>query len=1044
MRIQETSNLTNFIVKENGSYKGLFSLTEKDDTQVYKISDIAIPQDKRQNINEKILHLIETDSAERQGISKQNIYDMYSGSGGLHGLNFKDFDSFYSYTEAKKLEECGEFFTPHKISKFLVDCLKIDQFQLVADLTAGSGNFVNWIPNHYNVYANELNIKNYKVMKHLYSTVNATCGDIREYNPGVTFDTVVGNPPFNLKLRVGREEYLSQFYYCLKAYELLKPLGILALIVPVSFLADDFTDGGMIKKIDTMYNFLYQVELPSDSFKSAGVDSFRTKIMFFSKKSEHVTDNKPYNTSMKMIQSISDTESEEIHTQYIAPIMKQREALQAKLYYEDVSSNDHSKEEKDFQFKVNKLLFDIKRNSKTSIYYAKCNELIHRLKNQVKPEGISVDEWMKVRLTPNILLAKLKKILKNQHVIECDDIRLVKNAYGLRLKGYSHKNKLYLSKFTGIKDMSFTDMIINDVYPFDDTKYKKVLSRKIKAYKRQSEPFKSMMQDGYISEWLNGFSLYNKNTEQIIKLKDFQKEDMQKVLQKDRSIIAWNVGLGKSEAGITWMKYVNEHNSTRNTFIVSSSISIKMTWTDRLGSYGISYKKIESLSDVYSIQPNEIVLVSFNMLVKYQKHIKKYIKLQGRKIAFILDESHRCIYPNTKTTKAVNSAFQKARYKLLMSGTPTKNTANELYSQFMILYGSSVNFMCECEKVLSEDKKTGEWKEEPNKYYLKPFPSYKQSVFSSCFSPKKTSVFGIEKGNQDILNSSKLIKLIEKTIIVRSMFEVMSKDVVEFKTHRIAQNENEKEVYKLIMEEFHSIVRAYYGTSGNYRRDAMLRIIQQIQLLQKAVSIPHKLKEYKGRIEPNKYKEIAQIIKNVPNDKVALGTTFIDSAVYYYNKLKTEFNDRSIFLILGETPFKKRQELIKEFEATENGLLISTQMSLSESVNIPSCDVVICEGLQYNIANMMQYIGRFTRLNSKNKTVIYFITYLNTLEQNILALLMSKQRINEFVKQCEYKEDAEIFNEFGISLDIFSSIITKSYDEDGTVKLSWGKQEIVK
>jgi hypothetical protein len=91
----------------------------------------------------------------------------------------------------------------------------------------------------------------------------------------------------------------------------------------------------------------------------------------------------------------------------------------------------------------------------------------------------------------------------------------------------------------------------------------------------------------------------------------------------------------------------------------------------------------------------------------------------------------------------------------------------------------------------------------------------------------------------------------------------------------------------------------------------------------------------------------------------------------------------------------------------------------------------------------MQYVGRFTRLNSKNKTTVHFVTYLNTLEQNVLALLMSKQRINEFVKQLEYKEDADIFGEFGISLDIFNSIITKDYDEDGHVKLTWGQQKIV-
>lgn len=306
---------------------------------MYQISNNVVPQNKRKEINEKIQFMIQNDSCSKYGITKQNIYEMYSGSGGLHGLDFNDYDSFHSFTEAKKVIELGEFFTSHQLSKFLVDCLKIDQFQLVADLTAGSGNFINWLPNHQNVYANELNVNNYKVMKYLYPEINAIQGDIREYNSSVKFDYVLGNPPFNLKLYINRTEYLSQLYYCIKAHELLKPCGILALIVPVSFLSDDFSDGGMISQMNDMYNFIYQVELPSDSFKSTGVDKFRTKIMFFSKKSEHVTYNKPYNTNLSMLPQISKINSESIYIKYIAPVIEQKEKIKHKLLFEQLQNN---------------------------------------------------------------------------------------------------------------------------------------------------------------------------------------------------------------------------------------------------------------------------------------------------------------------------------------------------------------------------------------------------------------------------------------------------------------------------------------------------------------------------------------------------------------------------------------------------------------------------------------------------------------------------------------------------------------------------------
>ena len=56
------------------------------------------------------------------------------------------------------------------------------------------------------------------------------------------FDYIVGNPPFNLKWNTEHGEIISQMYYCIKAAQMLKPLGIMAIVVPASFLTDDMMD----------------------------------------------------------------------------------------------------------------------------------------------------------------------------------------------------------------------------------------------------------------------------------------------------------------------------------------------------------------------------------------------------------------------------------------------------------------------------------------------------------------------------------------------------------------------------------------------------------------------------------------------------------------------------------------------------------------------------------------------------------------------------------------------------------------------------------
>lgn len=66
----------------------------------YKNLNNPIPFERRAEVNEKILHLIHTNSAEQYGITKEVVYNSYTGDGGLSGLQLKDFSSFHAYTKS--------------------------------------------------------------------------------------------------------------------------------------------------------------------------------------------------------------------------------------------------------------------------------------------------------------------------------------------------------------------------------------------------------------------------------------------------------------------------------------------------------------------------------------------------------------------------------------------------------------------------------------------------------------------------------------------------------------------------------------------------------------------------------------------------------------------------------------------------------------------------------------------------------------------------------------------------------------------------------
>ena len=143
---------------------------------------LQIPMEQRQKLNAKILYLVENHEAELYGITPEDIFNVYMGNGGLHGLDRKDFQNFHAYTEAKKEVEQGQFFTPAEICEFLVACVKPETEDIIYDLTYGKGDFFNYLPTESNIYGTEIDMKAVKIAQYLYPKANLQYGDIRQYS----------------------------------------------------------------------------------------------------------------------------------------------------------------------------------------------------------------------------------------------------------------------------------------------------------------------------------------------------------------------------------------------------------------------------------------------------------------------------------------------------------------------------------------------------------------------------------------------------------------------------------------------------------------------------------------------------------------------------------------------------------------------------------------------------------------------------------------------------------------------------------------------
>ncbi|MDD4509357.1 MAG: N-6 DNA methylase [Oscillospiraceae bacterium] len=1011
----------------------------------YSIATEVIPQDQRQKINEKLLYLIDSNAIESSGLSKEDVFHAYTGDGGLHGLKRSSYDNYYEYSEDKKSIENGQFFTPASLCEFLISCLHLSEDDLVADLTCGIGNFFNFFPVEANAYGCELDMKAYKVGRYLYPTANLENKDIRLYRPEVRFDYVVGNPPFNLRWWVeDNTEMPSQLYYCVKAAELLKPFGILALITPRSFLADDFSDGGLIKTMNAHFDFLGQIALPETAFSSMGIDRFPTKMQFWQKRSDTEQKRKSYHTEFYATLPSGFDCAHHAQKVYEDLLMLPKATLTQNKSRIMLELAKHRETSSDFQYLVQKMLYQIKCHPALKSKYTKCCEYLHRFYTEKQPENMQYAEWCKLRITESKVLTYLRRTLKSQNVKPPRDvISFVKRDYDFVYKAYSAKARRQLT------DRMKEPKPIYELASMDGcielSGYERLIRRKQKEYMIQNQQFADMNEDPAIAAWLADFHLWDAENEEEIRLNDIQRRDINFMLQKRYGLLQWEQGSGKTLAGIAIALYRMQTQSIHHAWVVSSAISIKNNWDVVLPNYGLSYVFVEHLKDLERIKPGDLVLVTLNKLGQYRKQIKRWIRMHNQKIQLIFDESDEISNPSSVRTKAVLDCFRRCKAKILMTGTSTRNNISEFAPQLETLYNNSANMLSWSPYSYHYDRydPDGGLDKKRNPYYGCPIPAYKKgySLFSESHLPEKITVFGVGQRTQDIYNADALSEILGKTVITRTFEEVSGKDIKRIHQMPVHFSADEKIVYQKAIDEFYIMRSNYFASTGNSRKDAMMRIIQQITLLLRISAAPDTLREYSGET-PVKICKAVEMAAGWGEEIVAIGVRHKAVLDSYASAIRTAMPERPLFIVTGSTTtFAKRRALRKTLRESKNGILLCTQQSLPSSVNFEFVNKIIIPELHYNNSRMSQFYMRFIRYTSTEWKDIYFITYAGSIESNQMQMVLAKEKINLFMKGQNTDLD-DIYEKFGVDYDLLSLLMYREVDEEGHFRIRWGKQKI--
>ena len=484
-----------------------------------------------------------------------------------------------------------------------------------------------------------------------------------------------------------------------------------------------------------------------------------------------------------------------------------------------------------FEYKLAKYMYELKAHAKLNRHIAKAEALVTKFRNQKPPENATNEqgkEWERKKLTTKKVLAVLRRYITSQNVVSREEVALVKSSYGFKLKQYAPR---LLDKVPH-KAAGFNDLVLGRaVLPMPEfpteknmrqiRAAEKLIGRKRRQYEVQNQQFADMKPDTRLTEYLDRMTFVNKDGD-VCEFTALQKHDQNLVLQKRYALLNWQQGLGKTAAVYHRAKYLLKYRKIRNVIILAPAIATNMTWIPFLSMNREQFRVVRSNADLETVSEGVFLVLSTSMLGKLKRGLARFVRRTSRKLCLVFDESDEITTPSSQRTRHILSLFRRLRYKILDTGTTTRNNIAELYSQFKLLYNNSINMICWSGRVYHENRDK-EIEEENNPHYGEPFSAFRGHVlFRACHCPGKSTVFGIEKQNQDVYNKEELAKLIGKTVITRK-FRDFAGEKYRIRTHTVIPSGGECEVYRVIIEEFCRICELYYNCTGDAKKDALTR-----------------------------------------------------------------------------------------------------------------------------------------------------------------------------------------------------------------------------
>lgn len=448
--------------------------------------------------------------------------------------------------------------------------------------------------------------------------------------------------------------------------------------------------------------------------------------------------------------------------------------------------------------------------------------------------------------------------------------------------------------------------------------------------------------------------LYSGNSSLFVRdLYDYQKDGLKWLqycsLNKIGGILGDDMGLGKTAQIIALVAWIIERKILKNILIVVPSTLLEnwkrefMFFTPSLKPY-LHHGAVRSGS-IELLTNESIVITSYSMIINDQ-----YLFNKIKWGAIILDEASLIKNPNSERKISLSSI--DADIKIAMTGTPVENSLIDLWS--------ITDFV---------------------------LPGYLGTIES--FTAKY-----IKRNIEQTLSESDLISLrndVSFIMLRRKKEDVLDSLPEKIDIHQALQmKENEASLYNTERESILSKMET--ETSAN--------VLTLIQNLRQYTTHPLLLTvDSLGTADlitlkqtSSKFSRTIEIIDEIKTrkEKVIIFTEYLQM-IDAFKRVLQEHYSIEVFTIDGRVDISERQNRIDQFSKNDGfGIMVLNPKTAGMGLNITAANHVIHYTRQWNPALEQQASARSYRNKQSKNVNVYYLYYVNTIEELIDTRLRAK------------------------------------------------------